>query len=884
MRWKIMEENKNVMQAAPVAPVVELPVLTDVVEVRGVKGTREAKSYSLNVDIIPHTVFLLCGPTQAGKTTFTNYLNLAIDKLGITFISLSSDEYREELLDFNTTTLSLNGTGDRYSDAMMAVSSQAFARLESDLNIHTSFPINTEIVVVDTTGMDKGFRDMVRGVAEKNGYKLVLVTFEYKFRSDYIREDMSAETKTIVERSVNRYRTKVLPELGGRDFPNRLRIRSKNWNGITVSDKGKESLELLNACINLAYKRENLSYLDNFDPDPTWAVIGDSHECTEELKSLIQRLEIEVPGVRILHVGDYLDKGGDTKEMVEYMYTRFMEGDIILQGNHEAYVARRLRKEISPNGDLEADFFTSIPVLLADDKLREKFFTLWDNSHPFAVLCSNPEAGNIPVYVTHAPCHTKYLSKVHFEALKAQRNYRIADRSLPFGEEFAWLYKEANTIHPLHIFGHVSHNVTDKVKGYKFKNKIFIDSGAVHGHDLSAVIIKGGKVVKYISVPSRDRFMPELSEKNPLPENFGHGFRRAFDIADYELDPRETRLLNHIVEKGIKYISGTMSPAPSVGDELEPLQGAFDWYTKLGVKHVVLQPKFMGSRCQMYLFKEGPEKTFATSRSGWTIRSLHGQTDEQYKQFLASVWENHKDMIDELGDMILDGELLPWYALGEGLILQAFNPYKDLVSKELETLSKDEGFKALTEFGTKFNLEGKLGHLAAFKAELARYSSPGEPKFAPFDILWCTKGLKETGLDNSFEKFMLLNESFKALLVQLDDFESVKAAHEYFNTVTSLLQMEGVVVKPSMDGSCDLPYMKVRSKEYLRLAYGYDYLDPVRYARLIRQKNISGKVRMSITEHKLGSGMLTAADDAKKELIVKMIGQMKEEKSLDPRL
>ncbi len=64
------------------------------------------------------------------------------------------------------------------------------------------------------------------------------------------------------------------------------------------------------------------------------------------------------------------------------------------------------------------------------------------------------------------------------------------------------------------------------------------------------------------------------------------------------------RLVRHIKHQGTKFISGTMPPAPSTATELEPLESALEYFRKRGVEKVVLQPKYMGSRCQLYLYRD----------------------------------------------------------------------------------------------------------------------------------------------------------------------------------------------------------------------------------------------------------------------------------------
>ena len=66
-------------------------------------------------------------------------------------------------------------------------------------------------------------------------------------------------------------------------------------------------------------------------------VVGDIHGCLDELAYLLEHLPLE-PSDRIVFLGDYVDRGPDSKGVVSYLMQRRDEGDqelIFLKGNHE---------------------------------------------------------------------------------------------------------------------------------------------------------------------------------------------------------------------------------------------------------------------------------------------------------------------------------------------------------------------------------------------------------------------------------------------------------------------------------------------------------------------------------------------------------------------
>lgn len=859
----------------------------------------DKKALIPKIDMQPHTIFLLCGPTGCGKSTFAEDLANLAEVNDLTFDVISSDSIRAEILGVSSVApvAAIRKQDYQYSDAMGAVSPQAFRVLEARLKLVTSYPVNTEVVVVDTTGMDKTFRQFVKNVAWENNYRLVLVTFEYKTRSDYLYEDVTDKAKGIIEYSVRKFRQKVLPELGMKDFPNRLRIKSKtqfgwescndedvetyaSWLDLALTKQAQDSIELLKSCRELDYSMKP-------DEDPTFIIIGDSHECVDELKQLIKIATEKYMHARVVHVGDYLDRGGNTAAMVEYMYSRIGEGDIFIKGNHENYVAGRIRGELEAQPILESVYFTSLDVLLKNEELAKKFLTIFDCSKPFAILCDYEPDGSMPVIVTHAPCEAKYLGKVHGYSLREQRNYRIKNKEIPLKEELKWFYDSADKNHPLHFIGHFAHKITE-TNGLRYFNKVFLDTGCGYGNVLTAAIVRKGKILTTLSVKST---------KTPiegLEENLGIGPDRSkpFDIKDYDLEVRDLRLLRQIEKNDIRYISGTMAPAPSSETKIEPLDRAFEWFRKDGVTKVILEPKYMGSRCQMYFFSSGPEATFAVSRGGWRIRGIEDMSDEDYAKFLASVWREHEELIKDCGNVILDGELMPWYSLGKELIERSFKPYGHMVRGELTTLSSDPALLGMPDFLESLQLTERQEGVLRFERALSLYAEKKEPSFKAFNVLWSEK----TDLDKMShdEKWKAVRtESDPAICVDLDNKADIEKAYAFFYRLTIDLGMEGVVVKPlespkpTEEGGKvkpGIPYMKVRSEDYLHLVYGYDYLLPVKYEKLVRQKNVGTKVSVSIREHELAREMLRAPKERREEFAVKLIGEMKREQTLDPRL
>lgn len=865
------------------------------------------------VPLDPHTVYILCGPAYCGKSTFTKALSYAMEVSNLSFEVLSSDEIRLDIL--NKSRLSPITPGlvhkaplgfTRQAEAMISVSGSAFQILEARLEALMKFPVITEALIVDTTAASESFRNKIRELANKYHYKTCLITFEYNSKTDYFPEGVTAKDREIIENSLSHFKRKVLPTLRAKDYTTRVRIKTKieidesdggaiedvidEWlypNGISPSRAALKDPDNISEIV----LRDICSDLHAPMSTPTkYAVIGDSHECTKELKELVDRTLSAHPGVKIVHIGDYLDKGGDTKNMVEYMFTRMEAGDIILPGNHESYVYKRLTGKLEEvNEELEKEYFTSVSTLLSDEGLKAKFFQIYRNSKPIAVLCDFSHEGGIPVYVTHAPCDEKYLGKFDPTSLREQRNYRTKDRTKPFHEELSWLYDQADFNGPLHIFGHVSH------KGGKYlnyKNKVFLDTGAVYGGELTAVVVQAGKIIDRLSVVCEKRSDKPISDNLAIRKLS----EKPFNIEDFDLSSHDIRLMNHVMKNDISYISGTMAPAPSLGGDLESLEAGLNHFAKSGITEVVLQPKFMGSRGQLYLKRGSPESTRFTSRAGWTVRKIEGLDDAGFEAFKLKQYEQYSRLLGDLDEVILDGEILPWAALGMDLILNSFAKYRNSVEAELLLLQSSLGRPELEEFAGKLSLGEKLANLEKFDNQLEIFGKLGDPSYAPFDILWSKKDIhQEIIKDNQivYETLALYSENpLRCLKLDLNDPESMAKAKNYMDTLVKVSNMEGIVIKPAIKSVCNgiTPYIKVRNPEYLRLVYGFDYTSEDTYRQLCSTKNIRGKVKLSVQEHTLANTLLATRDkpetqeDFKQSLIVQMIGSMKREKELDPRL
>lgn len=387
-----------------------------------------------------------------------------------------------------------------------------------------------------------------------------------------------------------------------------------------------------------------------------------------------------------------------------------------------------------------------------------------------------------------------------------------------------------------------------------------------------------------------------------------------------KLASKEQKHIQHMVNVGIRYLGATIPPASSDRDKmlLETLENGLNHYHKKGVYDLVLQPKYMGSRCQLYLFKDST-KNMAVSRKGFIIRESRVPGIEQ---LLSDKSKEYKHIMDELDvdHIIIDGELLPWSILGSGLIEHTYLPTYDLVKLEQQKLLECEFDKSLSDmvkivkediaymanppetpeqikaYGyrkhknnqyvlnePKFNCKEHLINIEKYKRQLDIYGKDGDIEFKGFDILYASKNGERVEIPWSIDdRFRKVNND-EILVVNKDT--ELRVVKEWYKRLVSR-DLEGCVIKPITPQTNVSPAIKVRNNEYLRLIYGYNYTDRENYEEFVRSKQTGGKVKLAINEAKINDRLLDVelGSDEHYRLLEKFTFKIHGELELDPKL
>ena len=341
----------------------------------------------------------------------------------------------------------------------------------------------------------------------------------------------------------------------------------------------------------------------------------------------------------------------------------------------------------------------------------------------------------------------------------------------------------------------------------------------------------------------------------------------------------------------INAFSPTISPAPKSAErnEIESLYEGLRWFVDRGVNELLVQKKYMGSYCDIYLHKELTD-SYLVSRNGYKINHLNRT------QWLAALTDLHARFSwSDTAIRIIQSELMPWSALGKGLIANEFSAYyishqihanylqqSDLYAKITQIRQKPEykafvaDAKALSskELKDKYpnhiirqyqsardmkllDLPNYAKNISLFKKELDIFGKEAPIYFKPFNIL---KEIKDDGTEvfvNDNLSFQQINddEFLHYTFADEADFEAKYPEIRAWVDKMNANEEEGVVIKPR---KAFLPAMppafKVRNNDYLTLIYGVDFQD--RLQEQINKRNIKGKLKCSINDWAINAKLL----------------------------
>lgn len=219
--------------------------------------------------------------------------------------------------------------------------------------------------------------------------------------------------------------------------------------------------------------------------------VGDIHGCLDELHQLMEHVKKHVDVVdRWVFLGDYVDRGPKTKDVINFLMTLDDGNNVFLRGNHEDMMLWQ-----SPNyihkGMLNG--FQNWMINGGDQ-------TILSYGFPFSPEFWNPLTP-MKVYDAYKhidPKHIDWISKTKLYFNDSERTYVHAgiNRKLPLTEQspnvLTWIRDEfLNNVSPKG--GYVVHGHTPGPKVELRPNRCNLDTACVYGGTLSAGIFDESK-------------------------------------------------------------------------------------------------------------------------------------------------------------------------------------------------------------------------------------------------------------------------------------------------------------------------------------------------------------------------------------------------------
>jgi len=330
------------------------------------------------------------------------------------------------------------------------------------------------------------------------------------------------------------------------------------------------------------------------------------------------------------------------------------------------------------------------------------------------------------------------------------------------------------------------------------------------------------------------------------------------------------------------YMPPTMSPveASPLADFLEHPSEAFEYFRKEGIERVVCEQKHMGSRAIAIICRDvqAAQRRFGVKGENGIIYTRTGRRffeDSTIESGLLGLLRDALTRADWWSKFnsdwfALDGELMPWSAKAQELLKRQYaatgSAAQAALAEVVGLLGNTTGAvatsSAFTNLRSRFAAKAEAANrfIAAYRQYCWPVNSLADLKFAPFFLL-ASEG--KVHFDQNHEWHMqtlselaggsLLATPFR--VVNLTDSAQTDAATAWWLDLTNS-GGEGMVVKPFDVLSCGRrffvqPALKVRGREYLRIIYGPDYLEPENLSRL-KRRAVGAKRGLASREFGLG--------------------------------
>ncbi len=818
----------------------------------------------MRIEIPEFALVAMVGATSSGKTTFAN------KKFKSTEV-LSSDFFRAMISDDEN-------NQDVSHEAFDLLFYAAKKRLEL-----------MKLTVIDATNLQQSARKQIINLAhEQNVHSVAIV--------------LNLPEKILIERN-NTRENRGFPERVIHNHCNDLKRSIRN-----LKREGFRFVYVLNSIEDIENAEIVRTKLWNNKSDEhgPFDIIGDIHGCFGELKELLTKLgyvenENGVPvhpdGRKAVFLGDFCDRGSDNVGVLKLVMKMVKSGNALaVAGNHDVKLVKYLngkRLQLTYGLDKTVD-----ELSLQSEDFRKEVHDFMDG------LISHYVLDDGKLVVSHAGIKQEYIgrgsSRVREFCIYGDTTGETDEFGLPVRLDWASDYRGRATI----VYGHTPSKEVQAVNG-----TFCIDTGCVFGGKLTAMRYPEKE---FSSVDAYEQYYEPakpLDTKEDIGDMLTVGdFQGKMHlttelIPSISIDENNAAAALEIMSRfaadphWLIYLPPTMSPCETskIDGWLEHPLEAFEYYRKNGIKNVVCEKKHMGSRAVIILCHDikTAEKRFGINDGTFGI--IYTRTG---RRFFENT-ETEKELLERLDNVLtsnnfwddfntdwvcLDTELMPWSEKAQGLIKTQYAPVGnaghnalgsavELLEKACrrnnnayEVSEKTSGQntdlnEVLEKFRFKKNAIDK--YINAYREYCWTVKSTDDFRIAPFHILAVEGKVfdheKHIWHMTNIKKYISGNDPVfivtPYICVDTEDEISIENGVKWWEELTAS-GGEGMVVKPeyytAKQGVKLLqPAVKCRGREYLRIIYASEYLEPSNLKRL-KKRSLSRKRNLALKEFSLG--------------------------------
>jgi protein phosphatase len=596
-------------------------------------------------------------------------------------------------------------------------------------------------------------------------------------------------------------------------------------------------------------------------------IVGDIHGCHAELTELLAKLGYvdgrHPDGRRLVFVGDYVDRGPATPDVLELVMS--LPDAICLPGNHDAKLVRKLKGR-----DVQITHGLGETLAQLEDKPTDAIRGFLEGLVSHAVL----DGGEL--VVAHAGMLERYQGRasgrVRDFALFGDTTGETDEYGLPVRGNWAADYRGRAAV----VYGHTPVETPEWLN-----NTINIDTGCVFGGALTALRWPERELV---SVPAQRTYYEPIRPLAPQE-------RPAFLLDVEDVDGKRsvsTRLARSVTireehaagaleamsrfaidPRWLVYLPPTMAPpaTSSREDLLEHPAEVFAEFRTAGVPHVVCEEKHMGSRAIAVVCRDAEvgRERFGIEGAG----ALYTRTGRPFfadnEPALARLRAASEGLFEDLQSdwLVLDCELMPWSAKAMDLIRRQYAPVGAAARASLAAATvalETAAARGLDVDPLLTRQRERAANADLYVQAYERYVG-GDVRVAPFHVLAAESGVfaarehawhleRCDALADADSGFIVRTER---RFVDVTDPAQEADATAWWEELTAR-GGEGMVVKPASFTAMGRkglvqPGIKCRGREYLRIIYGPEYTDQL---DRLRSRSLGRKRSLAAREFALG--------------------------------